>query len=236
MLAPIMRLLIVNPFASGVSDERADQVRRALGDVEVARTEHPGHATELAQASRDAEAVYVFSGDGTFNAPPLAEAADTPPFFHNNAVDTIEAAVSFYFTQTFRDSPSSFLIGEELSADQQADLAAFLRVINASTNVDQVRKRVEYVQSVRSPGNTELLELALADLDDARGVLADKALNPDAQSLLNSAELALKGALNGKDRDRPSPLGKVLTLLDRAKATLFSAPPDGDGGGEDELE
>ena len=59
-----MRLLIVNPFASGVSDERAEQVRRALGDVEVARTEHPGHATKLAQESGNAEAVYVFSGDG----------------------------------------------------------------------------------------------------------------------------------------------------------------------------
>jgi cytochrome c peroxidase len=179
---------------------------------------------------------FLTPGDGTFNAPPLAEAADTAPFFHNNALDTIEAAVSFYFTQTFRDSPSSFLISQELSADQQADLAAFLRVINASTNIDQVRKRVGYVQNVRSPGNTELLELALFDLDDARDVLADKALNPDTQALLTSAEQKLKGALNDKDRDRPSPLGKVLALLDKAKATLFSAPPDGDGGGEGELE
>jgi len=62
-----MRLLIVNSYASGVNDERIEQVRRALGDVEVAPTEHPGHATELARASGDAEAVYVFSGDGTFN-------------------------------------------------------------------------------------------------------------------------------------------------------------------------
>ena len=62
-----MRLLIVNPLASGVSGERAEQVRRALGDVDVVRTEHPGHATELARASGDAEAVYVFSGDGGFN-------------------------------------------------------------------------------------------------------------------------------------------------------------------------
>jgi len=67
MLASIMRLLIVNPYASGVNDKRAEQVRHALGDVEVARTEHPGHATELARASGDAEAVYMFSGDGGFN-------------------------------------------------------------------------------------------------------------------------------------------------------------------------
>ena len=35
-------------------------------------------------------------GDGTFNTPPLVEAADTAPFFHNNSVATLEAAVGFY--------------------------------------------------------------------------------------------------------------------------------------------
>src|SRR5438093_1216265 len=49
MLASIMRLLIVNPYASGVSDEVAERVRRALGDVEVERTTQPGHATEVAR-------------------------------------------------------------------------------------------------------------------------------------------------------------------------------------------
>ena len=61
-----MRLLIVNPFASGVSEERVAEVREALGDVEVRETENPGHATELAREA-EAEALYVFSGDGGFN-------------------------------------------------------------------------------------------------------------------------------------------------------------------------
>ncbi len=60
-------LLIVNPQASAVSDERATQVAVALGpDVEVVRTERRGHAVELAQ-SADAGAVVVFGGDGAFN-------------------------------------------------------------------------------------------------------------------------------------------------------------------------
>jgi diacylglycerol kinase family enzyme len=63
----IMRLLIVNPVASGVTDERVARVREALGDVELEHTERSGHATELARAANDAEAVYVFSGDGVFN-------------------------------------------------------------------------------------------------------------------------------------------------------------------------
>jgi len=63
-------MLIVNPFASKVTDERVRQVREALpGELEVQRTEHRGHATELARAAveADADAIYVFSGDGGFN-------------------------------------------------------------------------------------------------------------------------------------------------------------------------
>ena len=34
-------------------------------------------------------------GNGEFNTPPLVEAADTGPFFHNNSVETLEGAVAF---------------------------------------------------------------------------------------------------------------------------------------------
>jgi diacylglycerol kinase family enzyme len=63
-------VLIVNPFASGVTAERIDRVLEVLpGDPEVWHTDRRGHATELArQAITDgAGALYVFSGDGTFN-------------------------------------------------------------------------------------------------------------------------------------------------------------------------
>jgi diacylglycerol kinase family enzyme len=61
------RLLIVNPYASGVDDERVQAVAEALGDVEVRRTERREHATELVRDAVGAEAIYVFSGDGGFN-------------------------------------------------------------------------------------------------------------------------------------------------------------------------
>jgi diacylglycerol kinase family enzyme len=60
-------LLIVNPFASRVSDERVEQVVAALGDVDVRYTERPGHATELAREAGGSDRLYVFSGDGGFN-------------------------------------------------------------------------------------------------------------------------------------------------------------------------
>jgi len=64
--------LVVNPFASRVSEERLAGVRTELervAELDVVLTEHPGHATELVtNACRGGvDAVVVFSGDGGFN-------------------------------------------------------------------------------------------------------------------------------------------------------------------------
>src|SRR5215471_18009337 len=64
--------LIVNPFATAVSEASLDAVRSALqpyAEVETLLTERPRHATELATgALRDGfDAILVFSGDGGFN-------------------------------------------------------------------------------------------------------------------------------------------------------------------------
>ena len=64
--------LIVNPFATGVSESSLDAVREALSpyaELETFLTERPRHATELATgALRDGfDALFVFSGDGGFN-------------------------------------------------------------------------------------------------------------------------------------------------------------------------
>jgi diacylglycerol kinase family enzyme len=58
--------LIVNPYASRVTPELAEQVAAALGAEQTVFTERAGHAAEL---TRDAgtDAVVVFSGDGGFN-------------------------------------------------------------------------------------------------------------------------------------------------------------------------
>jgi len=61
-------VLIVNPYASRVSDELVERVAGVLPDVEVRQTERRGHATELArEVEGEVEAIYVFSGDGGFN-------------------------------------------------------------------------------------------------------------------------------------------------------------------------
>jgi diacylglycerol kinase family enzyme len=78
-------VLIVNPFATAVDEQRLALVERVLSaraDVETRATAARGDATRLAQeAARAADAIFVYSGDGGFNevvnglgpgAPPLA--------------------------------------------------------------------------------------------------------------------------------------------------------------------
>jgi diacylglycerol kinase family enzyme len=78
-------VLIVNPFASGVDERRFHHVRRAIeraGRVEVAFTKRAGHATELAaELGRDADALFVYSGDGGFNEVLNGLPADLPVGF-----------------------------------------------------------------------------------------------------------------------------------------------------------
>ena len=63
-------VLIVNPFASRVTEEGISAVERALmrsAYVRTVRTERPQHAVELAREAGEADALIVFSGDGGFN-------------------------------------------------------------------------------------------------------------------------------------------------------------------------
>jgi diacylglycerol kinase family enzyme len=75
--------LVVNPFATRVSEERLAEVRAELervAELDVVLTERPGHATELVTGAcrGGAEAVVVFSGDGGFNEALNGLDADVP--------------------------------------------------------------------------------------------------------------------------------------------------------------
>jgi diacylglycerol kinase family enzyme len=62
----VSRTLIVNPFASRVSEERVRAVERELGPAETLLTEHRGHAIKLAREA-GGEEVWVLGGDGVVN-------------------------------------------------------------------------------------------------------------------------------------------------------------------------
>jgi diacylglycerol kinase family enzyme len=58
--------LIVNPYASRVTEQRVREVERRLGAVETLLTERRGHATELA-ARAEGDTIFVLGGDGVVN-------------------------------------------------------------------------------------------------------------------------------------------------------------------------
>ncbi len=73
------RLLIVNPFASGVDEHRLAAVQAALPEgTETRLTTAAGEATEIARGIDGVEAVYVLGGDGTYNEVLNGLAVDTP--------------------------------------------------------------------------------------------------------------------------------------------------------------
>lgn len=126
-------------------------------------------------------------GNGTFNTPPLVEAASKGVFFHNNLVETIEEAVAFYNSQEFQDSPSGLFLRVDPSVDppfvnptaidlldfEVEQVAAFLRAINA---LEKIRSFTESGNKAKGAntlaGAQKHLGIAVADCQHAINVLS----------------------------------------------------------------
>jgi cytochrome c553 len=166
-------------------------------------------------------------GDGTFNTPPLVEAADTGPFFHDNAIETIEGAVAFYNGATFNNSASGRAVGGiVLDATQVVAVAAFLRAINALENIRASRASLESATRLGVfdfRGNASFVQQALHEIDDAIAVLAGGGLHPDAVAPLAQARAASEQA-RGSFFRRASLLQRALHALDAARARLIDMP------------
>lgn len=104
-------------------------------------------------------------GDGTFNTPPLVEAADTPPFFHNNVSATLEGAITFYTTNAFKNSPAGGGAAIPINATDIANIGKFLRVINAAFNVSISIQRNTAAASLENSSGTSPCAVA----DDGSG-------------------------------------------------------------------
>lgn len=116
----------------------------------------------------------VFSGKGQFNTPSLIEAADTPPFFHNNIAKTIEEAVTFYDSEVFARSPAGGGLPFDFSDGEIRQIAALLRTLNALQNMDNGDRFEQLAQ--RAKGSRPALamtavEIAASETQDAVQVL-----------------------------------------------------------------
>jgi cytochrome c peroxidase len=152
-------------------------------------------------------------GNGTINTPPLIEAADTAPFFHNNSAATLEDSIRFYTTPTFANSPSGSRGVFVLNNAAIADIAAFLRALNARENAHSAF--VAVVDARRERDNSELLQAVAADIQDGIEVLDASKLAPDAVAAFQDAAGLVADAAT-----RPQALGEAQSILKRIPAMI----------------
>lgn len=134
-------------------------------------------------------------GNTTFNTATVIEAADTPPFFHNNAIDTLEGAVAFYSGDAFNQSASGQLlagldsggIGIQLTSAESDAVTAFLRVLNTAENIRASEDFLATARGASIADGRELIRLATADTIDGIEVLAEGHLHAEAELLLLAA-------------------------------------------------
>lgn len=162
-------------------------------------------------------------GDGTFNVPVLIEAADTPPFFHDNSIGTIEGAVEFYNSDVFNTSPAGgFTGGIKLQATEVEAVANFLRVINALENIRSARDlAIRARNSTTNAIADELLRLAIAEIKDAIKVLNCANLHFKGQRELDDAILAIAIGIGlSDDFLRDIAISAGIPHLDAARVEL----------------
>lgn len=146
-----------------------------------------GFGKGAATCGPDGAACY---GDGRFNTQPLIEAADTPPYFHNNAVSTLEEAIASYNSDAFNTSPGSLTskVADrkvKLDSTQVVAMASFLRAINALENIrlsdrlDNQAKQVGNLATAR-----DLAKLASEENQDAINVLKEGVLGNNWKAVL----------------------------------------------------
>lgn len=174
-------------------------------------------------------------GDRTFNTPPLVEAADTAPFFHNNSAATLEAAIGFYAGPTFNNSPSGQFLksidpdrrGIELDATQVQAMAAFLRVLNAIENIRQTSSLLDETLMRPPPRRetpTELLTRARLLLEGAQRVLNQGGnAGPTERGASVQLREALRLVARAAESREPSraAVDEALAVVKRARAELM---------------
>jgi len=143
-------------------------------------------------------------GDGTFNTPPLIEAADSGPFFHNNAIMTIEGAVDFYNSDVFNNT--NLVNGINLEPTEVESVAAFLRVLNALENIrssieaDERALRLLYADHEKPLDH--LLRFSRAEIVDAIKDLLPVHLHVEAAQHLKAARTLIKEAAETPKREK----------------------------------
>ncbi|MET0214370.1 MAG: hypothetical protein ABW292_15270 [Vicinamibacterales bacterium] len=156
-------------------------------------------------------------GNRAFNTPSLLEAADTPPFFHNNVALTLEEAVGFYSGPEF----NAVAVGKfKFDSTQNQQIANFLRGMNTLQNINVARRELLEVLLLSSNPQREVrtrLQTAADETQDATEVLTGAKLYPLAVKELAAAKTAIEQALKASDPTQRR------SLVQQGAARLLSA-------------
>jgi hypothetical protein len=196
---------------------------------------------DLAHPNVDGDGAGVNNAFGnlTFSPPPLIEAADTGPFFHNNAsLSFIDNAVFFYLTTPFQlsqaaaDLQARFGTPIQFNSIDAVDIARFLRVLNAAFNLDIAKQRLNAAQTLvnlfhNNKGvdvQKRLMQLAENEINDALNKdFADVGLLPTAQDRLNLAKAEIDAGLLSTDpSQRQNHISNALSRVQNARDLLGS--------------
>jgi len=173
-------------------------------------------------------------GNGTFNPPPLIEAADTAPFFHNNQFGAeIEDAVFFYLG-VFPGSPASDELitrfGSPINFTNEDGLAMgrFLRALNTAFNLDIAKQRARGALTLfnrfgdtRKDIQIKLLQLAVNEIDDALAVLTSvrttQPFYPVAVERLGLAKAEIAAAIAAPASSRGGKISNAVSRIENAR-------------------
>jgi hypothetical protein len=167
-------------------------------------------------------------GNRNFNTASVVEAADTPPFFHNNVEATLERAVAFYDGPEFnapRDAATRF----DLNQTQIDQIADFLRGVNTLQNISVARRELREILANRSDPRREQdtrLQSAFEDTQDAIDVLTEGGLSAPAVTQLTSARNLIAQAQHTTDASqRRTIVQQAIGKLDAAKTEVATINP-----------
>jgi hypothetical protein len=158
-------------------------------------------------------------GNGTFNTPSLIEAGDTEPLFHNSIASQLDSAVAFYSGDEFNNSPAGELIGGiDLNDTENFQVTAFLYVLNVLENIRVVNGLLLKALTTFNSGNAnKLLEIAVAESDDAIESMTDAKVQKNVVGILEQAQARIENA-------RATRLGIIRTIeISRALVNLEQA-------------
>lgn len=171
-------------------------------------------------------------GNQTFNTPSVVEAADTPPFFHNNIINSLEGSIRFYNSPEFIASIGRGIAFNETEVTQTAN---FMRVINALDNIENsaLRSSDRALQALAAYPNPDavinrILQIAIADTKDAKQVLKQGGLHNKGNGSVNAVKQLKKAikrfrrAMNtaASDRARIKHINRAKRHLNKAVAIM----------------